>query len=44
MIEPFADNLKSDSMLGPLDIAPCLSQGMSTIVAFQIDSFSPTLD
>jgi hypothetical protein len=44
MIKPFADYLKTDTVIDPLDISPCLSQGMGTIIALQSDGSCPSHD
>jgi hypothetical protein len=44
MVEPFTDDLESDSMLAPLDIAPRFAQSVSTEVAAQVYRLRPALD
>lgn len=41
MIKAFTENLKSDSVMGSLDIPEGFSQGVGTIITFEVNGFCP---
>ncbi len=44
MVEPFGQYLKADTVLSPLDVAERFTQGVSPLVALQVDGPAPRLD
>ena len=44
MIEPFAEDFEAHSILCPLDVSKCFSQGVCSIISLEIDAPCPSLD